>query len=185
MQMTGTKKIMGGLALAGTMLLTGVVGFAQQETRQQGRDGQEHAGRHEGRGKGRRGGMRGGFHGPFGDLNLTDAQKEQMKQIATRFHESAKARRGQERGERRGGGFDPSTGVFDEAAVRAAAQARANAHVEMEVARARMMSEMYNVLTAEQKAQLAAKRQQREQKRQERRQNRQQRRGGVNPTQSM
>jgi Spy/CpxP family protein refolding chaperone len=37
----------------------------------------------------------------------------------------------------------------------------------MEVARARMMSEIYNVLTAEQKAQLAAERQQREQKRQE------------------
>jgi Spy/CpxP family protein refolding chaperone len=39
----------------------------------------------------------------------------------------------------------------------------------MEVQRARMMSEMYAVLTAEQKAQLATERQQREQKRQERR----------------
>ena len=34
MQLTGTKKIMGGLALAGTLMLTGVVGFAQQETPQ-------------------------------------------------------------------------------------------------------------------------------------------------------
>ena len=38
----------------------------------------------------------------------------------------------------------------------AAAQARANAHVEMEVARARMMSEMYAVLTPEQKADIIA-----------------------------
>jgi Spy/CpxP family protein refolding chaperone len=36
------------------------------------------------------------------------------------------------------------------------------------VARARMMSEIFNVLTPEQKAQLAAERQQREQRRQER-----------------
>ena len=185
MKLNGTKKIMGGLALAGTLMLTGVVGFAQQGATPQGQDGREH-GKHHGEGRGRRGGMRGeGFHGPFGRLNLTDAQKEQMKQIATRYREAAKAKRGEMRGEGRRGGFDPSTGVFDEAAVRAAAQARANAHVEQEVARARMMHEMYNVLTAEQKAQLASARQQREQKRQERRQNRQNRRGGVNPTQSM
>jgi periplasmic protein CpxP/Spy len=185
MKLIGTKKVMGGLALAGSLMLTGVVGFAQQGS---GRDqgGQEHAGRH-GEGHGRRGGMRGeGFGGPFGRLNLTDAQKEQMRQIASRYRETAKANRNAKgRGEGRRGGFDPSTGVFDEAAVRAAAQARANARVEQEVAHARMMSEMYNVLTAEQKSQLAAARQQREQKRQERRQNRQERRNGLNPGQSM
>ena len=181
MKLTGTKKIMGGLALAGTLMLTGVVGFAQQGAAPQGQDGKEHGKMH----RGRRGGMRGEFGGPFGRLNLTDAQKEQMKQIAARYREAAKAKRGESRGERRRGGFDPSTGVFDEAAVRAAAQARANAHVEREVAHARMMHEMYNVLTAEQKAQLAAERQQREQRRQERRQNRRNRRGGVNPTQAM
>jgi Spy/CpxP family protein refolding chaperone len=37
----------------------------------------------------------------------------------------------------------------------------------MEVARAHMMYDMYNVLTADQKAQLAAARQQREQRRQQ------------------
>ena len=80
--------------------------------------------------------------------------------------------RGRLEAERRG--FDPlAGGTFDEAAVRAAAQARANAEVEREVARARMMYEMYNVLTPEQKAQLAAERQQREQKRQEWRSRRQ------------
>ena len=57
--------------------------------------------------------------------------------------------------------------LSDEAAVRAAAQARANVQVELEVARARMMSQIFAVLTAEQKAQLAAKRQQFEQRRSE------------------
>ena len=181
MKLTRSRNIIGGLALAGTFALSGIVGFAQQGTTQGApqQGGKEHgAGRHGGEHKGMRGGgdrkgvrgMRGGFGGHFGaNLNLTDAQKEQMKQIAARYRETAKAQRQQRRGERRGG-FDAfNGGTFNEAEVRAAAQARANAQVEREVARARMMSEMYAVLTAEQKAQLAARRQEREQKRQERR----------------
>jgi len=175
MTLTRSKKIVGGLALAGTMALSGIVGFAQQGTNQgtQQGGGKEHAGRHEGHrggGKDHRGGLRGGFGGRFAEnLNLTDAQKEQMKQISARYRESAKAQR-QQRGEGRRGGFEAfNGGVFNEAEVRAAAQARANAQVEREVAHARMMSEMYAVLTAEQKTQLAAARQQHEQKRQERR----------------
>ncbi|HVF57456.1 MAG TPA: Spy/CpxP family protein refolding chaperone [Pyrinomonadaceae bacterium] len=177
MQLTGSKKFFGGLALAGTMALTGIVGFAQQQTTQEGRGGKEHAGRQWKRGGGEgHGRMGGGF---AEKLNLTDAQKEQMRQIAARYRESGKALRHQGRGERRGG-FDAfNGGAFDEATVRAAAQARANARVEMEVAHARMMNEMFNVLTPEQKAQLAAERQQREQKRQERRARR-----GANPVQS-
>jgi protein CpxP len=169
MQLTRSSKIISGLALAGTLLLAGIVGFAQQQTTQE-QNGQERTERHRGRGGDEgRGGPEGGFEGHFFEkLNLTDAQKEQMKQIAARYHESAKANRQQGRGERRGGGFDLlNGGTFNEAAVRAAAQARANERVEMEVARAHMMFEMYNVLTPEQKAQLAADRQQREQKRQE------------------
>jgi protein CpxP len=170
MQLTRTRKIVGGLALAGTMALSGIVGFAQQGTTQ-GQDGKQHAGRHGG-GRGEHKGGRGmrGF-GRFGaNLNLTDAQKAQLEQISARYRESAKALRGQRGGDERRGGFDAfNGGTFNEAEVRTAAQARANAHVEMEVQRARMMSEMYNVLTAEQKAQLATERQQREQKRQERR----------------
>ncbi|HEY0099394.1 MAG TPA: Spy/CpxP family protein refolding chaperone [Pyrinomonadaceae bacterium] len=173
MQLTRTRKIVGGLALAGTMALSGIVGFAQQGTTQ-GQGGKDHVGRHGGgRGdhKGGRGMGRGFGGGHFAaNLNLTDAQKEQMKQIAARYRESAKALRGQRGGgERRGGSDAFNGGTFNEAEVRAAAQARANARVEMEVQRARMMSEMYAVLTAEQKAQLAAERQQREQRRQERR----------------
>jgi protein CpxP len=177
MNLNAAKKLMGGLALAGALALTGVVSFAQQSGQGQnddqrgdrggwnreGRGGQEGG---EGRGEGREGGF---FGGRFAEkLNLTDAQKAQMQQIAERFRENTKALRRQGRGEREGEGFDAfKGGTFNESAVRAAAQARANRQVEMEVARARMMYEMYNLLTPEQKAQLEADRQQREQRRQE------------------
>jgi protein CpxP len=157
-------KFVGGLVLAAGVALAGVVGVAAQEQGQQG-GGQGRAerpwGHKEGRGRGRRGGF-----GPFGrfgaELNLTDAQQEQLRQIAERYRstfEAQRANRGQ--GPR---GFDPlAGGAFDEAAVRAAAQARASAQVEREVAHARMTHEMYNVLTPEQKAQLASARRQRRQ----------------------
>lgn len=167
MRLNRSKKIISGLALAVTLALAAIAGMAQQQTTPE-QTGQGRSERHWGqRGEKGRGGMRGGFGGGlFEKLNLTDAQKEQMKQIATHYHEAFKAKRG-ERSER-GDHFDVlNGGTFNEAAVRAAAQARANARVEMEVSRAHMMSDMYNVLTAEQKAQLAAGRQEREQKRQE------------------
>jgi Spy/CpxP family protein refolding chaperone len=172
--MTNTKKIFGALALAAGIATTGIVGFAQQQT-QQGATAEQNGQRHERRWnhEGEKGdhGMRGGMgFGHFGrNLNLTDAQKTQMQQIAERYQASNKAMREQS-GMKREGGFDAfKDGTFNEAQVRAAAQARANARVEMEVAHARMMSEMYAVLTPEQKAQLATERQQMEQKRQERR----------------
>ena len=183
MQLTRSRKIIGGLALAGTMALSGIVGFAQQGTTQgtQGGDKDRGAwGRGEGGGH-KKGGMRGGGFGRFAEnLNLTDAQKAQLDQIATRYREAAKAGRQQQRQGRGERGFDAFGGTFNESEVRAAAQARANAQVEREVAHARMMSELYAVLTAEQKAQLTADRQQREQKRQERR-TRRQTNGGIAP----
>jgi Spy/CpxP family protein refolding chaperone len=170
MKLTGKNKFIGGIAIAGALAVTGLVGFAQQRSTQE----QGSTERVEGKwGRGHRGGhgmKRGFFGGRFAEkLNLTDAQKEQMKQIATRYHESNKASREQSRGKggHNFGSFDG--GTFNESAVRAAAQERANKQVEREVARARMMSEMYAILTPEQKAQLAAERQQMEQKRQERR----------------
>lgn len=168
MRLKGSRKFVGGLALAAGFALTGVVGVAAQQEQGEG-DGQNRAERPWGQREGRGGDRRGGF-GPFGrfgaELNLTDAQVEQMRQIEERYRASFRSQRGN-RGQERDG-FDPlAGGTFDESAVRAAAQARANAQVEREVAQARMMYEMYNVLTGEQKAQLAAARQQREQRRQE------------------
>src|SRR5947209_17554634 len=172
MQLTRSRKFMAGLGLAAALTLAGV-GFAQQTTHQ-GQGDKDHAGR-----RWNQDGAQGehGFGGPFSKLNLTDDQKAKMQQIADSYRQTFKAERQHEGAEHRG--FDPSSGAFDENAVRAAAQARANAEVEREVAHARMMYEMYNVLTPEQKAQLAAERQQREQKRQEWRSHRQ-----ANPNQT-
>ena len=107
---------------------------------------------------GPQGGPRQGFgpFGPFGrELNLTDAQKAQIKSIQDSFRESDKALFDQMRAlhEKQG---DVAPGTFDEAAVRSAAEARAKIQVELEVSHAKMMSQVFNVLTAEQKAQLQA-----------------------------
>src|SRR5205085_5683932 len=134
MQVTRSSKIISGLALAGALLLAGIVGFAQQPTT----PGQGRGGDRQGR-MGRDGGFEGG--GLFESLNLTDAQKQQMQQISARYHETFKAARSKQgRGGERGGESSIfNGGTFDEAAVRAAAQARAYAQVEMEVAREHLM----------------------------------------------
>lgn len=108
----------------------------------------------------RGGGLPGG-PGPDGvgflarDLNLSDEQKAQIKRITDSFHESTKALREQLRTlhESEPNPFD----TFDEAAVRTAAEARAKIDIELSVARAKTMAQIGAVLTAEQKAQLAAK----------------------------
>lgn len=93
------------------------------------------------------------------DLNLTDDQKAQIKKITDSFEESNKALFDQMRALHQSEP-EPGSGTFDEAAVRAAAEARARIQVELDVAHAKMMSQVTGVLTAEQKAQLAARRQQ-------------------------
>jgi Spy/CpxP family protein refolding chaperone len=156
MRLKRTKLIAFALALAAALTLTAAVAFARQE------------GHH---GPGGPGGP-GGPHGPHGspiehlarELNLTDAQKAQVKQIEDSTRESTKSL--QEQLMKTGGGpFDGLKDGFDEASVRSAAQARAAIHVELEVAHARSMSQVYALLTAEQKAKLAELLQQFEQHR--------------------
>src|ERR687890_588694 len=95
MNLNAAKKFVGGLALAGAFALTGVVGFAQQTGQDQndGHRGGERGWNREGRGGRERGeGREGGLMGRFAEkLNLTDAQKAQMQQIADRFRETATA----------------------------------------------------------------------------------------------
>lgn len=168
------KKMSAVVAITGALLLMlAVVGLSQQGGPRP--DGGPGRGGFRG-GPGGHGGP-GGPGGPGGrdglgplarDLNLTDEQKAQIKKITDSFEESTKALREQMRSLHESERDAPKDGAFDEAAVRAAAQARAGVQVELEVAHARMMSQVFNVLTAEQKAQLAAKRQEFEQKRQER-----------------
>jgi len=113
-------------------------------------------------GPGRPGGpSREGFgpFGPFGrDLNLTDDQRTAMHKIGESFRESDRALLEQMRTLRENQ-RELINGEFNEAAVRAAAEARARVQVELEISHARMMSQMVGILTSEQKAQLEARRQ--------------------------
>lgn|GEM_PF-754892 len=100
-----------------------------------------------------------GPFGPFGrELNLTDDQRTAMQKIGESFRESDRALLDQMRtlheNQR-----ELMNGEFNEAAIRAAAEARAKVQVELEISHARMMSQMVGLLTSEQKAQLAARRQ--------------------------
>lgn len=160
MQIGNRKNLVGGgLALVIALAMSVAVGFAQGRP-----DGGGERGGHEMHG-GR--GMDGGF-GHFGrGLNLSDAQKTQMQQIAERYKASTKGLREQLRNLHGDSDAVAGNGTFNESAVRQAAQARANLEVELEVSRARMMSEMFAVLTPEQKTQLAQQRQQWQQKREQ------------------
>lgn len=144
------KKTSGVLAIVGALLLTmAMVAFSQ---------GPQGPPRGDGF-RGGPGGPRDGL-GPLGrDLNLTDEQKAQIKKITDSFAENTKALHEQLRTLHESQP-DPFGGAaFDEAAVRAAAEARAKVEVELEVAHARMMSQIFGLLTTEQKARLEAKRQ--------------------------
>jgi Spy/CpxP family protein refolding chaperone len=163
MRLTKFKAVYGALALAGALLLgLGFASFAQDGP-QRGFGGGGPRGE-RGRGPG---GPRGG-HIPFlRDLNLTDAQKAQIKQITDNAEASTKELRQRMDALHESEMNGPTDGAFNETAVRAAAQERANVQVELEVSRARTMSQIFAVLTPEQKTQIAAKRQEFEQKRRE------------------
>ena len=151
MRLTKTRIIGGAAVLAAALMMT-VAALAQH--------GPGGPGGHHGPGGP---GEHGGPGGPgnllehFSQvLNLTDAQKAQIKQLEDNFKESTKGLHEQLEKAGPGGPFDSlKDGAFDEAAVRAAAQARANLHVELEVAHAKFFSQVLAVLTPEQKAKLA------------------------------
>ena len=146
-----------GVAFAGAMVLMAatVMVWAQQP----GGPGPRPGGGFRG-GPGGGGGPRGGLV-PFArELNLTDEQKAQIEKIGAAFEEGTKALHEQLRALHENES-DPFAGTtFDEAAVRKAAQERAGLMVELEVARARAASQVYALLTAEQKARVAELRQQ-------------------------
>lgn len=147
---TNWKKV-GLTVVAAALLLTATVVVFSQDPPQRpdgppGPRGPFGHGRHGPRGPG---GL-----GPLEGLNLTDAQKDQIKKIHESFAESTKALREQMRTLHENQS-DPMSGNFDEAAFRSAAEARAKIQVEMEVTHAKMMSQVANVLTAEQRAQMA------------------------------
>src|ERR1044071_3584525 len=110
-QMRLKGKFVGGLILAACVALTAAVGVSAQQGQGEG-GGQGRAERPWGHKEGRGGGRRGGF-GRFADLNLTDAQQEQMRQIQERYRATFQAQRGHRGQQRRE--FDPlAGGTFDE-----------------------------------------------------------------------
>jgi Spy/CpxP family protein refolding chaperone len=89
----------------------------------------------------------------FGQLNLSDAQKEQMKQISDRYRESGKALREQMFANK--DSQDQTT--------------RENLRTQYKAAHEQMRTEMLNVLTSEQKTQLEQFNEQRKQRHEQRR----------------
>lgn len=159
------KKLSLIVAAIGALVLSASVMAFGQTGPQEGPGGPPPRGE---RGRGPRGGGPGGPIPFLRDLNLTDAQKAQVKQIVDNFAASTKELR--EKMRSLGGRPEDvlNGGAFDEASVRSQAQARAAVQVELEVAHARMLSQVYNVLTAEQKTKLQERRAEFEQRRKER-----------------
>lgn len=121
--------------------------------------------------RGRRGG-RGGHKGMgmgFRGIELTDAQKEQMKAIGQASRESSKALRDQMKANREQLAQATANGAFNEAQVQAIAQQQGALHAQMVVEREKVKSQMFAILTSEQKAKIAEMKQLRQQKMQERR----------------
>jgi Spy/CpxP family protein refolding chaperone len=90
------------------------------------------------------------------NLNLTDAQKAEIKKIMDSEAASTKDLHDQLRTLHESEPAPFST-TFDEASVRAAAEARAKIEIELQVSHARTMSQIANILTADQRAQLEAR----------------------------
>lgn len=157
------KKLGGVVAACALVLALALTALSQQGRPQGPPPGGFHGGPGGPHGHGPRGG---GI--PFArELDLTDEQKAQIEKLTQGFHEGTKSLHEQMRALHEGGADPLAGGAFDEAAVRKAAQARAAIQVELEVAHARLMSQIAAVLTTEQKAKLAERRQQFEQRRRE------------------
>lgn len=99
-----------------------------------------------------------------GDASLSDAQKVQIQERIERHRETTAGLREQLKTLREQSSSKEDGNPIDEAAVRAAAQTRANLRIELEVAEARLMSELRALLTPEQKARRAEQQRQRQER---------------------
>ncbi|HLW87441.1 MAG TPA: Spy/CpxP family protein refolding chaperone [Terriglobales bacterium] len=102
-----------------------------------------------------RGGM--GHEMPFFALHdLSDAQRTQIKQIFQNAKPAIKPLWQQERQSHQAMMQLITSGTFDEAKAQAIANQSAQTHAQLEVEHAKIVSQAYMVLTAEQKTELAA-----------------------------
>jgi Spy/CpxP family protein refolding chaperone len=116
-----------------------------------------------------------GFRGPMGMLpmlgraiNLTDAQKEQLKAIADAHKDEWRSLADRELAARSALNDAVTADVIDEAAIRQKSAEVAAVDADMAVARAHAHAEMLQILTADQKAQLNTMQQQMKQRMQNR-----------------
>ncbi len=96
----------------------------------------------------------GGLEGMVFELNLTSAQIQQVKALRESERTASETYREQVRTADEGIRAAIESGSFDEEAVRTLATAQAKAMAELRVIQARTESQIYNLLTAEQKATL-------------------------------
>ena len=102
-----------------------------------------------------RGGM--GHELPFFALHdLSDAQRTQIKQIFQSSKSAIKPLWQQERESHQAMMQLITSGAFDEAKAQAISNQAAQTHAQLEVEHAKVVSQAYQVLTAEQKTELAA-----------------------------
>lgn len=137
--------------------------FAQTDTNTEGKREFGKKGNH---------GKRGGKGMMLRGLDLTDAQKEQVKQIMQTSRENTKTLREQMKANRQQLQTINENGNFNAAQTQALAAQQGNLHAQMIVEKERVKSQIYQILTPEQKAKAAEMKAQFEQKRQEREQRR-------------
>jgi Spy/CpxP family protein refolding chaperone len=141
------RRFLTGASLTlGLVFTTGAVSFGQQPNTIPQDNGQQRHERRGGRGQGMgKRGHGGGLRRMMKDLNLTDAQQQQMRAIFERFEASTRTQREEMRR------LHESTQGEPSAEVRARFQ---ELRSQLDQARQSQQAEILNVLTSEQRAQL-------------------------------
>jgi protein CpxP len=154
--------------------------FGQSGGEQGGQQSGEQGKRSEGRGFGRRHGHRGGgMEGRmFSRLNLTDAQKDQMKQINQSFRDRTKSLREELHTKHQELRQAENGATFNEALATQKLNEIASLQAKLMGERFKLKQEMASILTPEQKTQLEQFREQMKTRRNEFRSNRAQRSAG-------
>jgi periplasmic protein CpxP/Spy len=112
----------------------------------------------------RRGGFMGGMELPLRQLNLTDDQKAQIKQIFQAEKPSMKPLMEQEHTARMQMVQLVTSGAFEQSKAAAIAAQESQIHMQIEIAHAKIASQIYQLLSSDQKAkvtEIIAQRQQR------------------------
>ncbi len=102
-----------------------------------------------------RGGFMGGMELPLHQLNLTDDQKAQIKQMFQAEKPAMKPLMQQEHAVRTRMIQLITSGTFEQAKVAAVAAQESQIHMQMEIEHAKMASQIYQLLSSDQKAKVA------------------------------